>query len=130
MANELAVVEQGWVELAGKLKDIPMPFGQTVFLAECHLAGTAEIDDMLVKTQSVGKGTELVLKRTPADAEDFRAIEVLTADGDVIGYVPRRHAAVMARLMDAGKALSAKVTGKKLMGHWLDVSVSIDMKEA
>ena len=28
------------------------------------------------------------------------------------------------------KALSAKVTGKKLMGHWLDVSVSIDMKEA
>ena len=87
MANELAVVEQGWVELAGKLKDIPMPFEQTVFLAECHLAGTAEIDDMLVKTQGVGKGTELVLKRTSADAEDFRAIEVLTADGDVIGYV-------------------------------------------
>ena len=36
----------------------------------------------------------------------------------------------MARLMDAGKSLSAKVTGKELMGHWLDVSISIDMKEA
>ena len=53
----------------------------------------------------------------------------LTEGGVLVGYVPRRYAAVMARLMDAGKALSAKVTEKSLEGHWLDLAISIDMKE-
>jgi hypothetical protein len=129
MANELAVVEDSWIELAGKYKDLPMPFERTVFLTECHLAGTAEIDDMLVKTRNVETGTPLVMKRMPTDAQDARAIAALTAAGDIVGYVPRRYAAVFARLMDAGKLLSAKVTEKSLENHWLDLAVSIDMKE-
>lgn len=130
MANELAVVEENWLDLAGKFKDLPMPFERTVFLTECHLAGTAEIDDMLVKTRNVETGTPLVMKRMPTDAQDARAIAALTAAGDIVGYVPRRYAAVFARLMDAGKLLSAKVTEKSLENHWLDLAVSIDMKEA
>ena len=129
MANELAVVEENWLDLAGKFKDLPMPFERTVFLTECHLAGTAEIDDMLVKTRNVETGTPLVMKRMPTDAQDARAIAALTAAGDIVGYVPRRYAAVFARLMDAGKLLSAKVTEKSLENHWLDLAVSIDMKE-
>lgn len=129
MANELAVVEENWLELAGKFKDLPMPFEQTVFLAECHLAGTAEIDDMLVRAKDVVKGTELVLKRSSANARDCKAVAALTKDGVLVGYVPRRYAAVMARLMDAGKALSAKVTEKTLVDHWLDLVVAIYMKE-
>ena len=129
MANELAVLEENWLDLAGKFKDLPMPFERTVFLTECHLAGTAEIDDMLVKTRNVETGTPLVMKRMPTDAQDARAIAALTAAGDIVGYVPRRYAAVFARLMDAGKLLSAKVTEKSLENHWLDLAVSIDMKE-
>ena len=34
MANELAVVEENWLDLAGKFKDLPMPFERTVFLTE------------------------------------------------------------------------------------------------
>ena len=130
MANELAVVEESWLDLAGKFNDLPMPFEQTIFLAECHLAGTAEIDDMLVRTSGVGKGTSLRLRRSAGDAQDERAVAALTADGMLVGYLPRRYSAVMARLMDAGKALSAKVTEKTLEGHWLDLAVSIEMKEA
>lgn len=129
MANELAVVEENWLELAGKYKDLPLPFERTVFLTECHLAGTAEIDDMLVRTKDVGKGTELVLKRAAQDAQDEKAVAALTKGGVLVGYVPRRCAAVMARLMDAGKALSARVTEKTLEGHWLDLAIAIDMKE-
>ena len=129
MANELATVEENWLELAGKFKDLPMPFEKTVFLTECHLAGTAEIDDMLVKTQGVEQGSPIALKRTAADTQDERAVAALTAGGVLVGYVPRRYAAVMARLMDAGKALSAKVTNETLEGHWLDLAISIDMKE-
>ena len=130
MTNKLATIEENWLELAGKFKDLPMPFERTAFLTECHLAGTAEIDDMLVKTKDVEAGTQLVLKRNATDAQDEKAVAVQTAGGVLVGYVPRRYAAIMARLMDAGKALSAKVTEKSLLGHWLDLAVAIDMKEA
>ena len=130
MTNELAIIEKNWLTLADHAQELPVPFEQTIFLTECHLAGTAEIEDMLVKAKNVDAGTELVLKRTEADVEDGCAIAARTAAGVLIGYVPRRHGAVMARLMDAGKNLSAKVVGKELEGHWLDVTVSIEMKEA
>ena len=130
MANELAIIEKNWLALADHAKELPVPFEQTIFLTECHLAGTAEIEDMLVKAQNIDSGTELVLKRTEADVEDGRAIAAQTPAGVLIGYVPRRHGTVMARLMDAGKNLSAKVVGKELEGHWLDVKISIEMKEA
>ena len=129
MANELAVVEENWLDLAGKFKDLPMPFERTVFLTECHLAGTAEIDDMLVKTRNVETGTPLVMKRMPTDAQDARAIAALTAAGDIVGYVPRRYAAVFARLMDAGKLLSAKIVHKELEDYWLNIRIAINMKE-
>ena len=129
MANELAIVENAWLETAGQPWHMPTPFGQTVFLAECHLAGTADIEDILVKTKGVSAGTALVLKRTARDAQDVRAISVETEAGARIGYVPRRHGPVLARLMDAGKRLAAKVVGKELLGHWLDITVSVEMKE-
>ena len=129
MANELAVIEKNWVALAGQAQSLPIPFEQTIFLAECHLAGTAEIDDMLVRTQDIKQGSPIVLRRAVADVQDGKAVAALTEGGVLVGYVPRRYGAVMARLMDAGKALCAKVTKKTLEGHWLDLAISIDMKE-
>ena len=129
MANELAIIKKNWLRLADHIKEVPAPFEQTIFLAECSLSGTLEIDDMLVKTQNVEAGAELVLKRSAAEVQDERAVAVHTKGGVLLGYVPRRHVAVMARLMDAGKNLSAKVVGKELEGHWLDIRISIEMKE-
>ena len=129
MANEIAVIEKNWLSIAGQAADLPVPFEQTVFLTDCHLAGTEEIDDILVKTQDVDTGTPLVLKRAAVDAADARAVSAETQSGTCLGYVPRRYGAVMARLMDAGKQLNAKVVGKELEGHWLDITISIEMKE-
>ena len=130
MADELAVIEKNWLALADKAQSLPVPFEQTIFLAECHLAGTLDVEDMLVKTRDVDAGTTLVLKRTASNVDDMRAIAVNTPAGALIGFVPRRYGAVMARLMDAGKNLSAKVVEKDLKGHWLDVTISVEMKEA
>jgi hypothetical protein len=129
MANELAIIEKNWLTLVDHIKEVPAPFEQTIFLTECNLAGTIEIEDVLVKTQNVDTGTELVLKRSTAEVQDERAVAVQTKGDVLLGYVPRRYSAVMARLMDAGKNLSAKVVGKELDGHWLDVKISIEMKE-
>jgi len=130
MANELTVVENNWLALAGQTKSLPIPFEQTIFLTNCRVAGTEDVDDILIKAKDVEEGTELVLCRKPTDAADGRAVTVCTKEGALLGYLPSRHSAVMARLMDAGKALSAKVVGKELECHWLDITIAIEMKEA
>ena len=129
MANELTIIENNWLTLADHAKELPIPFEQTIFLTKCHIAGTEEIDDILVKAQDAVAGAELTLRREAKDAEDAQAVAVLAKDDVLLGYLPRRHSAVMARLMDAGKRLSAKVAGKEQMDHWLDITVSIEMKE-
>ena len=129
MANELTIIENNWLTLADHAKELPIPFEQTIFLTKCHIAGTEEIDDILVKTRDVEPGTELVLRRTAKDAVDSQAVSVL-ADGEVlVGYLPRCYSAVMARLMDAGKQLAARVAWKEQKGHWLDITITIELKE-
>ncbi len=129
MANEEAIVKDNWPDLANRLKDLPVPFHQDILLQECHVAGTMHIDDILIKAKDVAVGTALVLKREPKNEHDELAILVETADGEKLGYVPRKHNPILARLMDAGKLLTAKVVHKELEDHWLNIRIAIDMKD-
>ena len=43
--------------------------------------------------------------------------------------MPRKHNPILARLMDAGKLLTAKVVHKELEDHWLNIRIAIDMKD-
>lgn len=129
MSNELAIIEKNWLSLAGQGGDFPVPFQQDIFLEECHVAGTMHIDDILIKAKEVEVGTALVLKREPKNEHDGLAILVETAAGEKLGYVPRKHNPILARLMDAGKLLTAKVVHKELEDHWLNIRIAIDMKD-
>ena len=130
MTNELAIVENNWLALVGQTRSLPVPFEQTIFLTNCHVAGTEDVDNIEAKARNVREGSELVLCRTARDTTNERAVAVRTKGGVLLGYLPRRYSAVMARLMDAGKALSAKVIGKEQECNWLDITVAIAMKEA
>lgn len=55
-------------------------------------------------------GDALVLRRQRDNPHDPLAVEVLTADGRRLGYVPRVVNARVAALLDDGAALSATVT--------------------
>jgi hypothetical protein len=88
------------------------------------------VDDVLYKTKSVDVGAPLVLKREPANGYDELAIRVETAAGERIGWVPKKHNDVLARLMDAGKLLVAKVVHKELEDHWLKMRIEIFLKDA
>ena len=129
MANEIAIVKDNWLELYGGDRQMPVPFQREIFLQECQVAGTMHVDDILIKTQAVAVGTALRLKREPKNEYDELAISVETAEGEHIGYVPKSCNPPYARLMDAGKLLSAKVSHKKLEGHWLDLKIEITMKD-
>lgn len=81
---------------------------------------------MLVKCESISAGDALVLKREPENGFDSLAIRVETADGVNVGYVPREKNGILARLMDAGKLIVAKVRDKRLVDEffvsiWMEV---------
>lgn len=73
----------------------------------CEIAGTSHHCDEDTGRQ-VALAETLALLREPENPYDHDAIAVLLADRKV-GYIPRRHNAVLARLMDAGKHLRARV---------------------
>jgi hypothetical protein len=56
-------------------------------------------------------------------------MQTLTAGGALLGYVPRARSEAPARLMDAGKLLFARLTGKRRENRWLKIDVQIVMRE-
>ena len=129
MAGELMICDTNWLDVRHSVGSVPMPFEREILLKECHVAGTVHVDDVLCKTESVGIGSVLALKREIANDYDEFAIRVETAAGERIGWVPKKHNDVLARIMDAGKRLVAKVTHKELEDHWLNIRIEIYMKD-
>jgi hypothetical protein len=115
-------------DAAGKPLSVPVPFQNSIVLIEeTRVAGTTLINgiDELVEELEVGAG--LRLEREPDNLADHWAIRVY-AGKRRIGYVPADCNEILARLMDGGKALSAKLTGKEKIGTWnkLHMEVSLD----
>ena len=60
---------------------------------------------------------------------DEKAILILNERRQKLGYVPERDNVVFARLMDAGKMLTARVTDKEERGPFTRIRVGILMVE-
>lgn len=54
-------------------------------------------------------GQKLLLRREPWNKHDPQAVAVSTLSGDVIGYIPRKNAGWVSRLLDQGDQLKASV---------------------
>ena len=100
-----------------------------ILLARMHVAGTAYYD----AEAAVGRlrpGQRLALRRQPGNRYDALAIEVLGPRGRKLGYVPRRRNEMPARLIDAGKRLSARAESIERRGHWLNIQMSLYLDDA
>jgi hypothetical protein len=113
---------------AGPDADLPRPFAREILLLECHVAGTSYRDLGAIE-DSLRAGDELALRREPGNEHDPLAIQILTAGGTLLGYVPRARNEAPARLMDVGKFLLARLTGKCRENRWLKIDVQIVMRE-
>ena len=91
-----------------------------ILLARLHVAGTAYYDAEAAADR-LRPGQRLALRRQPENRYDALAIEVLGPDGHKLGYVPRRRNEMPARLMDAGKRLSARTESLAQRGSWLNI---------
>lgn len=104
------------------------PFAREIFLIETHVAGTSHVPIRQLEP-SLAEGCPLVLRREADNAHDSLAILILTEQGAKLGFIPRVRNEVLARLMDAGKFLFARMESKNWHGDWLRVSIRVFLKD-
>lgn len=85
---------------------LTLPFENTIYLQSLKIAG---IYYYVNKDIVLLEGDKLKLKREPDNEYDEYAIEIFTIKDKKLGYIPRNKNKILARLMDGGKILSAKV---------------------
>lgn len=107
---------------------LALPYGRRVTLLRCRVAGTgyADLDEEEPKLQP---GECLILLREPSNTHDPLAIRVLSSRRRKLGYVPADRNEVLARLMDAGKRLTAALVSKEWDGAWLHLEMEIALEE-
>ena len=101
------------------------PYEQDIFLYYTCIAGTTYVEGIEALEPHLAAGDRLALFREPDNPYDKYAIVIRNADGVKLGYVPRRDNIVFARLMDAGKLLFARISGKEWIGEWLKIDIEI-----
>ncbi len=104
------------------------PFASEIFLIETHIAGTSHVPAREIEPD-LFVGSLLVMRREPKNRYDSLAILILTEEGRKIGYVPRDRNEILARLMDAGKFLFARLESKRWKGDWLYVSARVFLRD-
>lgn len=103
------------------------PPQREIFLLECHVAGTSHVPIEEIEP-FLAVGETLTLLREPENAFDALAILVLDARGAKLGYVPRDRNQVLARLLDAGMLLDARLERMQWFGGWLRVTMRIHLR--
>ena len=126
MENGLTVGKQNMVSLVtdNPLGDLIKPLSHEILLFDSYIAGTTHIKDETV-FDDVKEGNALILQREPENRFDENAILVLDLQKRKLGYIPEKDNIVFARLMDAGKYLTAKVKNYEPKGAFKQISISI-----
>lgn len=103
--------------------ELLQPLIREVHLFDSYIAGTTHLQDPSV-LDAVAVGDKLTLRRED-NKFDEHAILLLAADGRRVGYIPEKDNIIFARLMDAGKALCAKITKIEKRGSFTQISIGI-----
>lgn len=123
--NELIIKKEDAVILADakNIGEIIKPLTQEIHLFNSYIAGTSYIKDPTVFDE-ITVTSKLRLQREN-NKFDESAILLLTENGKKAGYIPEKDNVIFARLMDAGKLLSAKVTGIEKKGSFIQIRIGI-----
>lgn len=95
--------------LKGEALNIKKPFSQSIFLMNTYVAGVTHVRGIKKLAKALKKHEEILLVREPENEFDDLAILVKNKAGKKLGYIPRQKNEVIARLMDAGKCIEARV---------------------
>ena len=126
MANELTTKTKDMVALMTdhSLGDLIKPLSHEILLFGSYIAGTSYIDDQSIFDE-LKEGDKLFLKREPDNRFDENAILVLDEKNRKLGYIPEKDNLVFARLMDAGKYLTARMTDLDKDAPFVRINIDI-----
>lgn len=108
---------------------VPKPFEKDIFLFDTHVAGTSHIEGIEELETHLNIDDRLDFFREPDNRYDKEAIAIKTAESVKIGYVPKQDNVIFARLMDAGKLLFGRISGKEKKGNWVKLDIKVFMHE-
>ena len=108
----------------------PKPYERDIYLFDTFVAGTTHVEGIEEIGENLAEDDKLVFYREPENRYDPQAIRIETVRKEKIGYVPREDNIVFSRLMDAGKALFARVISKEMRGNWLRIKIKIYLHES
>lgn len=100
----------------------------TLVLLECLVAGTTHRPGLREFEPTLQPGQPLALTREADSSYDDWAVRVLTSGpGEAfwLGYLPEGRNETVARLLDAGYPLSARLTHKAWEDEWLHLEIEV-----
>lgn len=106
-----------------KITEAIKPLFQEIHLFDSFVTGTMSLKDPSV-LDGLTEGKSLSLRRE-VNKFDENAIALLSPSGEKIGYVPEMDNVIFARLMDAGKVLSAKIISIEKKGSFSQIRIGI-----
>jgi hypothetical protein len=124
--NQLTISNQNVVALTLNtgISEMIKPLTKEIFLFDTFIAGTTYVKDKTV-LENIKIGDKLVLRREPDNKYDDMAILVLSTEGAKLGYIPEKDNPVFARLMDAGKLMTAKVDDIAAKGNYYNIRIKL-----
>lgn len=127
MGNGLNEIKDGGalvsaIEKQG-IDQLLQPLIKEIHLFDTYIAGTSHLKDKSVLDE-IREEDKLILRRED-NKFDSNAILILTSGKKKLGYVPEKDNIVFARLMDAGKALSARVISVTKYEHYARIEIGI-----
>ena len=124
--NELVEANKNELVIAGEnnqIGDLIKPLIREIHLFDSYIAGTTHLNDKIILDE-IKVGDKLSLQRED-NKFDSNAILVISSDNRKVGYIPEKDNIIFARLMDAGKMLSAQISSIDIKGTFHKISIGI-----
>lgn len=103
------------------------PSSEPLILLECLVAGTSHRQGLRAFEPQLQPGAALALQREADSSYDDWAVRVLTPEPEAfwLGYLPEGHNETVARMLDAGYPISARLTHKAWEEEWLHLEIEV-----
>lgn len=123
--HQLTVKKDDIVPLVEKqgLSSVIKPLICEIHLFDSYVAGTTYLEDQSV-LEEIKVDEKLKLQRED-NKFDSNAIMLFSESGKKVGYVPEKDNIVFARLMDAGKLLTAQIASIEKKGTFTKIRIGI-----
>ena len=129
MKNELTKVETELAKVidTSPVSDLLKPLVEEIHLFDTYVAGTS-VTRQSANLEGIEEGEKLTLKRE-TNRFDENEILIFRENDRQIGRIPEQDNIIFARLMDAGKKLSARVISIEWAGSFPRIRIGIYLED-